>query len=67
MRSLERQGITDRMPQVHLGPAAAAMECKGVSTERGEENPLSKGDGISYNDGSVPLISGMPGLCEGES
>ena len=32
-----------------------------------DENPLPKGDGISYNDGSVPLISGVPGLCEGES
>lgn len=32
-----------------------------------DENPLPKGNGISYNDGSVPLISGVPGLCEGES
>ena len=38
MRSLERQGITDRLPGRHLGPAAAAMERKGTETDRGNEN-----------------------------
>lgn len=38
MRSLERQGITDRVPQQHLGPAAAAMERKGIETDKGNEN-----------------------------
>ena len=38
MRSLERQGIEDRLPQQHLGPAAAAMERKGTVTEMGEKN-----------------------------
>ena len=38
MRSLERQGIEDRLPQQHLGPAAAAMERKGTATEKGEKN-----------------------------
>lgn len=38
MRSLERQGVTDRVPQVHLGPAAAAMERKGTPTDKAEEN-----------------------------
>ena len=38
MRSLERQGVEDRMPQQHLGPAAAAMERKGTVTEKGEKN-----------------------------
>ena len=38
MRSLERQGIEDRLPQRHLGPAAAAMERKGTVTEMGEKN-----------------------------
>ena len=38
MRSLERQGIEDRLPQQHLGPAAAAMERKGTATEKGKKN-----------------------------
>ena len=38
MRSLERQGVEDRLPQRHLGPAAAAMERKGTVTEMGEKN-----------------------------
>lgn len=37
MRSLARQGI-ERLPQKHLGPAAAAMESKGIETEVGNEN-----------------------------
>jgi len=37
MRSLARQGI-ERMPQKHLGPAAAAMERKGIVTDVGNEN-----------------------------
>ena len=37
MRSLERQGIEDRLPQNHLGPAAAAIERKGIITEKGEQ------------------------------
>lgn len=35
LKSLEEQGI-DRMPQIHLGQAAAAQERKGVQTERGD-------------------------------
>ena len=38
MRSFERQGIADLEPQIHLGPEAAALERKGVSTTRGERN-----------------------------
>ena len=38
MRSLERQGVKDRLPQKHLGPTASALERKGVSSERGDEN-----------------------------
>ena len=37
MRSLERQGVEDRLPQKHLGPTASALERKGVSSERGDE------------------------------
>ena len=38
MRSLERQGVEDRLPQKHLGPTASALGRKGVSIERGDEN-----------------------------
>ena len=38
MRSLERQGVEDRLPQKQLGPTASALERKGVSSERGDEN-----------------------------
>ena len=38
MRSLERQGVEDRLLQKHLGPTASALERKGVSSERGDEN-----------------------------
>jgi len=36
-RSFERQGI-DKKPTVHLGPAAAQMERKGIRTDRGNIN-----------------------------
>ena len=35
-RTLEAQGI-DREPTLHLGPNAAAMEARGIETERGEQ------------------------------
>lgn len=38
MRSLERQGVEDHLPQKHLGPTASALERKGISSERGDEN-----------------------------
>ena len=38
-RSLEAQGITDREPTQHLGPTAAAMERKGIQTDRGRQVP----------------------------
>ena len=38
MRSLERQGVEDRLPQKHLGLTTSALERKGVSSERGDEN-----------------------------
>lgn len=36
-RSLAAQGV-DRTPTVHLGPAATAMERRGIQTERGDLN-----------------------------
>lgn len=36
-RTLEAQGI-DRAPTTHLGPSIAAMERKGIRTERGNRN-----------------------------
>ena len=37
MRSFERQGI-ELAPTVHLGPAASALEKKGIHTELGDHN-----------------------------
>ena len=42
-RKLEAQGI-ERAPTVHLGPAATAMERKGIKTERGELNRQALAD-----------------------
>lgn len=39
-RSLSAQGIA-RMPSIHLGPTATAMERRGIQTERGELNRAS--------------------------
>lgn len=36
-RSLEDQGV-DRLPQIHVGPHASAMEKKGIQTDRGNKN-----------------------------
>ena len=36
--AIERQGVEDCLPQKHLGPTASALERKGVSSERGDEN-----------------------------
>lgn len=35
-RSFVNQGITDRIPQIHLGPQVAAMMKKGIETDRGD-------------------------------
>lgn len=37
-RSLKNQGIEDRKPTRHMGPAATAMERRGIQTERGDLN-----------------------------
>ena len=37
-RSLEAQGI-DRAPTVHMGPAATAMERRGIRSRRAQDNP----------------------------
>ena len=41
MRSFERQGI-ELAPTVHLGPAASALEKKGIHTELGDHNRAVK-------------------------
>ncbi len=38
-RSLAEQG-SERLPQVHLGPHAAALERRGIPTEKGNQNRL---------------------------
>ena len=35
-RSFEDLGIDDQLPQIHLGPAVAAMKKRGLQTERGD-------------------------------
>jgi hypothetical protein len=35
-RTLEAQGVTDRLPQPHIGPKAWAMEQRGIQTDRGD-------------------------------
>jgi len=37
-RSFERQGVTDRLPTIHLGVVAHQMEKRGIVTERGNIN-----------------------------
>ena len=41
MRSFERQGI-ELAPTVHLGPAASALERKGIHTDLGDHNRIVK-------------------------
>ena len=41
MRSFKRQGL-ETAPQVHLGPAAFALEKKGIRTDLGEHNKAVK-------------------------
>jgi hypothetical protein len=38
-RSLTEQGV-ERLPQVHVGPHASALERQGVATEKGDHNRL---------------------------
>ncbi|HWI51070.1 MAG TPA: MobQ family relaxase, partial [Symbiobacteriaceae bacterium] len=40
-RSLAEQG-NERVPQVHLGPHASALERQGVATEKGDHNRLAQ-------------------------
>jgi len=41
-RSLEKQGITDRIPTIHEGPTVRDMEKKGKQTDRGDINRAAK-------------------------
>lgn len=41
-RSLEAQGITDRVPTIHEGPTVRDMEKKGKQTDRGDINRAAK-------------------------
>ncbi|ETT61276.1 hypothetical protein BSK66_27780 [Paenibacillus odorifer] len=52
-RSLEEQGITDRMPTIHEGVIVNSMELKGKITERGDINRSVKEHNaivVSLND-----------------
>jgi len=39
-RSLEAQGIDDRLPTIHEGPTVRKMEAQGIQTERGDHNRM---------------------------
>lgn len=41
-RSLEAQGITDRLPTIHEGPIVREMESRGAATDRGAINRAAK-------------------------
>jgi hypothetical protein len=53
-RTLQAQGI-DREPTTHMGPAAAAMERKGMATDRGVEHRQSRSQGKPEQDTAQKL------------
>jgi len=53
-RSLQKQGI-ERMPSVHLGPHASAMEARGIKTFKGDLNRRS----INVNKLVVEISTGI--------
>lgn len=59
-KKLEAQGI-ERPPTIHLGPAATAMERKGVKTERGDLNREA------LNDPARKIFAELEKLMEQEA
>ncbi len=59
LRSFERQG-KEALPTVHLGPAVAHMEAKGVLTEIGDYNRKVK----AHNDKLASLRKLLADLCK---
>ena len=53
-RSYKRQGI-DKIPSVHLGPAASQMEKRGIRTDKGEVNPQIVLDMLEK--GYIPVVT----------
>ena len=62
-RSYKRQGI-DKIPSVHLGPAASQMEKRGIRTDKGEVNRQIAADNKLLGQfdlvGIPPAPRGMP-------
>ena len=64
MRSLEEQGIA-ATPQVHMGPAIAAMERQGIQTSRGDLYRAAKAEreqAITWTEGKPRAVAAVPEL-----
>lgn len=59
-RTLEAQGI-DRIPTIHLGPRVAAMECKGIRTQRGRKQSTPS---IAQAQKPAPAYAPAPSIEE---
>lgn len=62
-RTLEAQGI-DRIPTTHLGPSVAAMERKGISTQRGNRNRKQEAKVLQSAPESIPAPTPVPTVEE---
>ena len=58
-RTLEAQGI-DRAPTTHLGPSVAALERKGIRTERGERNRQRETEALEAAKAVQPAPAPVP-------
>ncbi len=57
-RSYKRQGI-DKIPSVHLGPAASQMEKRGICTDKGEVNRQIAADNKLLKRNQSPHYSAL--------
>ncbi len=55
-RSLEAQGITDRLPGVHLGPTATAIERSGRESDVGRRAREQADEFMAYMQAQVALL-----------
>ena len=60
-RSYKRQGI-DKIPSVHLGPAASQMEKRGIRTDKGEVNRQIAADNKLLKEIKAALPASTTGL-----
>ena len=60
-RSYKRRGI-DKIPSVHLGPAASQMEKRGIRTDKGEVNRQIAADNKLLKEIKAALPASTTGL-----